>query len=36
MLYGIKISDNDRFNTYRKLSELNRRQNNLMIGGGNC
>jgi hypothetical protein len=33
MLYGIKISDNDRFNAYRKLSELNRRENNLMIGG---
>ena len=25
MLYGVKISDNERFNVYRKLSELNRR-----------
>ena len=33
MLYGVKISDNERFNAYKKLSELNRRENNLMIGG---
>lgn len=33
MLYSVKISDDERFNAYRKLSELNRRENNLMVGG---